>query len=112
LYDPALGTWSVVVSMGTARDGHSATLLPNGRVLVVGGDNDSGYLSSAELYDPALGTWSFTTEDLATARYYHSATLLQDGRVMVVGGYNGSGYLSSAELYDSALRIYLPMILR
>ena len=89
--------------MSTARDAHTATLLPNGKVLVAGGYNStSGYLSSAELYDPASGTWT-ATGSLSTARGYHTATLLPNGKVLVAGGYNStSGYLSSAELYDPA----------
>ena len=55
-------------SLATARERHTATLLPNGKVLVAGGYNDSGHLASAELYDPASGTWT-ATGSLATARY-------------------------------------------
>jgi large repetitive protein len=76
-------------------------LLPSGRVLVAGGDGDSGYLSSAELYDPATGTWTATTAML-TGRYYHTATLLAGGQVLLVAGYNDS-YLASGELYDAAV---------
>ena len=65
---------------------HTATLLPNGKVLVAGGSNGGGSLSSAELYDPASGSWS-TTGSLATARDYHTATLLPNGKVLVAGGY-------------------------
>ena len=54
LYDPASGTWTATGSLGTARDAHTATLLPNGKVLVAGGNNGPA-LSSAELYDPGLG---------------------------------------------------------
>ena len=79
---------------------HTATLLPNGKVLVAGGYN-SGYLTSAELYDPASGSWS-ATGSLNTARQAHTATLLPNGKVLVAGGDNGSGYLTSAELYDPA----------
>ncbi len=50
------GLWSPTGSLATARYAHTATLLPNGKVLVAGGFNVSGYLSSAELYDPASGT--------------------------------------------------------
>jgi len=46
--------------MTTSREYGTATLLPNGEVLVVGGDNSSGDLSSAELYNPATGTFSPT----------------------------------------------------
>ena len=54
LYDPASGTWTATGSLGTARDAHTATLLPIGKVLVAGGNNGAA-LSSAELYDPGLG---------------------------------------------------------
>ena len=97
VYDPALGTWSATGSMGMTRSSHTATLLPDGRVLVVG---RMGVSSSVEVYDPALGTWS-STGSLEQARYNHSATLLPDGKVLVAGGWNGSA-LNSAEVYESA----------
>ena len=83
---PPAGLWSATGSLATARECHTATLLPNGKVLVAGGDGDSsGCLSSAELYDPASGLWS-STGNLATARYDHTATLLPNGKVLVAGG--------------------------
>ena len=88
----------------TPRIIHTATLLPNGKVLVAGGYN-GGFLLSAELYDPATGTWT-VTGPLITARYYHTATLLPNGKVLVAGGQNASGYLSSAEMYDPATGIW------
>ncbi|HEY2967128.1 MAG TPA: kelch repeat-containing protein [Casimicrobiaceae bacterium] len=91
--------WIVTGSLDTPRTGHTATLLANGKVLVVGGFNVTG-IGSAELYDPATGTWSLTG-DLNTARSGHSATLLPDGKVLVAGSYNNSA-LNSAELYDPA----------
>src|SRR5450631_2265432 len=63
-------TWTATGSLATARGGHTATLLPNGKVLVAGGEGTSvsnEYLASAELYDPASGTWT-ATGSLATAR--------------------------------------------
>ena len=54
------GTWTATGSLDTARDGHTATLLPNGKVLVAGGYVTRGALASAELYDPASGTWTAT----------------------------------------------------
>ena len=80
-------------SMGTARGFHTATLLQDGRVLITGGENGSGQLSSAEVYDPATGTFA-ATGSMGTARYGHTATLLQDGRVLMTGRYERQRHLS------------------
>ena len=90
--------------MTTARDYlHTATLLPNGMVLVAGGYGHSGYLSSAELYDPTNGRWT-ATGTMTTIRGGHTATLLSNGMVLVAGGINDANpFHPSAELYDPAL---------
>jgi len=94
-------------SLITARSQHTATLLPNGKVLVAGGlDSSSNSLASAELYDPASGTW-METGNLAFARSQHTATLLPNGKVLVAGGLDSSSNsLASAELYDPASGIW------
>jgi len=88
------GEWKSTGRMAGARLLHTATLLPNGRVLATG-----GYNHSAELYDPATGTWSRTADVLDTHRAA-SATLLSNGRVLIAGFGGSSGI--SAELYDPA----------
>jgi len=91
-------SWTPTGSLTTERTQHTATLLNDGKVLVVGGDNASGFLASAELYDPASKTWS-DAGSLTTARNNHTATLLTNGKVLIVGG-NGGGAINSVELYD------------
>jgi WD40 repeat protein len=92
--DP-LGTWSLTGSMNVNRENHTATLLPNGNVLVTGG---SGAGTSAELYDPSSGIWTLTGS-MNVARQAHTATLQPNGQVLVTGG-SSPTTLASAELYD------------
>ena len=75
LYDPQTGTWTITGSMNTARRGHTAILLLDGKVLVTNGLNSSDILSSTELYDPQTGTWT-VTGTMSNARRYHTATLI------------------------------------
>jgi len=97
---PTLTTGFIATgSMAAARAGHSATLLANGMVLVVGGSDNLGVLSSAELYDATKGNFE-ATGNLVTARQGHTATLLADGKVLVAGGEDNVGPIGSAELYD------------
>ena len=95
------GMCTAIGSLDTARSYHTATLLGNGNVLVVGGSDGTNALASAELCGFVNGTWS-TTGSLGIARTYHTATLLSNGNVLVVGGSDGSNALASAELYDPA----------
>ncbi|MBI1761103.1 MAG: hypothetical protein HYR56_06660 [Acidobacteria bacterium] len=94
--------WSATGALITARTRHTATVLLNGKVLVVGGSVSGAALTgSAELYDPATGTWSLTG-NLNIARTDHTAVKLLNGKVLVVGGVTTSPVrsLTSTELYD------------
>ncbi len=86
-------SWVRTGNMTTPREGHAATLLPSGTVLVTGGL----YSSTAELYDPATGTWS-ATGSMSFGRNQHTMTLLPTGKVLVAGG--DAGDSRTAELYD------------
>jgi hypothetical protein len=94
----AAGAWAPTGSMHTARERHTATLLANGKVLVVGGYDGSNLVASAEVYDPGTSSWTVFP---ATARLYHTATPLNSGKVLIVGGGG-----KSVEVYDPATVVW------
>lgn len=90
VYDPKAGTWTPVAAMIEPRFGHSASLLPGGKVLVAGGNairsaDTNRPLRTAEVYDPATGQWT-QAAPMADGRFGHPAVTLADNRVLVVGG--------------------------
>lgn len=96
------GSVASAASMLEPRSGHSATLLPNGKVLIAGGmRRNQDFYKSAELYDPATGKFQPTGE-MSERRVGHIAVLLSSGEVLVAGGWVGMGGTDSAELYDPA----------
>ncbi|MCY1042875.1 PKD domain-containing protein [Corallococcus sp. bb12-1] len=104
IYDPATNTWTAAASMTFVRTTHTATLLPSGKVLVVGGNltGDATSVRIPELYDPAANTWTPMTSAAPGSREGHAAVLLPSGKVLVVGG----GL--SAELYDPSANTWTP----
>jgi len=109
LYDPVTRTWKPTNgAMVAPRKYHTATLLIDGKsVLVTGGQDASGTtLSSSELYDVQSGTWTAVTAPMNAARQFHAATLQEDSTVLVTGGLGAGGALKSAELYDPNLKTW------
>jgi putative cell wall-binding protein len=107
LYDAATRTFTPTSgSMTTGRYAATATLLPNGQVLITGGLGTSAALASAGLYDPATRTFTATSGSMSTGRYDATATLLPNGQVLIAGGLGNSGTVASADLYDPATRTF------
>ncbi|EYF02893.1 Kelch repeat-containing protein [Chondromyces apiculatus] len=101
LFEPQLGTWSLLPPMQTARIRHTATLLDDGRVFVTGGENAGGLQDTAEMFEPGSRTWTSISATMSTGRTLHATTRLGDGRrLLVLGGDTGEGGTSTAEMFD------------
>lgn len=99
-------------NMTVARFDHTATLLPNGQVLIVGGLERNGVIQpTAELFDPATGRFTLVGKPQSPRGWGAAATLLPNGKVLVAGGVSGSCgsscYLKTAELYDPSTRAFV-----
>jgi N-acetylneuraminic acid mutarotase len=113
VFDPATGTYAPAGSMSIARAGHTATVLPSGKVLVAGGFTQGGYaaLRSAEIFDPGTRAWT-SAAPMHDARTHHAAVLLSNGKVLVTGGgayppvgispHGSAPATLPAEIYDPA----------
>jgi hypothetical protein len=110
IFDPRTSTWSISPPMSVARARQSATLLPDGEVLIAGGattyQGETGSVTAtAEIYSPRLNSWR-PAASMSEPRYVHAAALLHDGRVLVAGGWyatpNSDPSHATAEIYDPA----------
>jgi hypothetical protein len=113
IYDPAANTWTRAANMNVARTfGHSATTLPDGRVLVAGGGDErlptgEQFLASAELYNPATNTWT-ATRSMTVERVRHFAVLLTNGRVLAVGGADNEDVRTGNGIAGETAELFTP----
>ncbi len=109
IYDPLSDGWSQAGQLTVNRTGHSATVLKDGRVLVVGGGGLDSNLAQAETYNPEINAWS-SAGIMTLARAGHSAALMSDGRVIVAGGWSDDGSAGHvAEIYDPRVGTWFAM---
>jgi large repetitive protein len=96
--------------MHAPRTGHSATGLPDGKVLIAGGLNDytNTVLDSAELYDPTKVTFTVAAK-MMVGRFEHTASALPDGKVLIAGGFEDASTITyTAELYNPLQAVFTP----
>jgi hypothetical protein len=106
LYDPATGRFTPL-SMTSTRASHSAVVLPDGKVLVAGGQDDHfNPLATAELFDPATNTFAPASMNLPAARTYVGAALLPSGKALLAGGFSMGGDATHGEIYDPMTSVF------
>lgn len=99
LYDPSTGMYLSTGSMTKPRNNHAAVLLPDGRVLIVGGmGGGTAQYNDAEIYDPTTGKFTIVADKMKHIRMYPTATLLPNGKVLIVGG----TFHTDVEIFDPA----------
>jgi hypothetical protein len=110
VYDPNAVTFSQSTSisngnLNTARHAQTTTLLPNGKVLLVGGVNGSSEVAASELFDPSTSIFTVAS-NLIIPRYGHTASLLPNGKVLISGGSSAGSVQIHSEVYDPVVAVF------
>jgi hypothetical protein len=106
---PPVGSFTPTAgSMDFPRAGHTATLLQDGTVLIVGGENSTGPVATAEIFNPSNGMFTSTSGSMETARVGHTATLFTNGTVLITGGNDAARALATAEIFNPATGMFTP----
>src|SRR5262249_24018631 len=118
-YDPLTGKFTAIGSMVNARDGHIATLLSDGTVLIAGGQGwdaingvccyATGSRADAEIYDPPSGTFK-STDHMIGRRLFFASVLLSNGTALITGGWDRAGAVDTAELYVPSVSEPSPIV--
>lgn len=116
IYDPSTDTFTALTaSMQSVRTSHAAARLPDGRVLLTGGqtNNNGDGTDTAEIYDPATRTFTSVSSRMISPRGGHSSVLLSNGTVLVMGGYNNECVpLDTAEIFNPATQNFTALTSR
>jgi len=111
IYDPVTQTFSAAASMEKERSFAAGVLLPDGRVLVTGGQGLEGttfvFRDDAEIYDPVDDLWTLLTSKLSQARSAHAMRVAPDGTVVVVGGDSST---PGADRWDPSTGEFTPLV--
>lgn len=94
--------WNVAGHMAVPRSGAAVAKLPDGRILIAGGETEGGVTNTVEIFDPLSGLSQLLDSTMSVARAYASVTVLRNGSVLIAGGENAEGLLASAEVFDPA----------
>ncbi|WP_426105393.1 pre-peptidase C-terminal domain-containing protein [Massilia sp. TSP1-1-2] len=108
IYDPLTGAFTPTAPMNVARTAHASALLPDGRIIVIGGTGQVNFanvsLASTEIYDAASATWTMGPT-LGVARSAAKAVTLSDGKIVVI---SSTGNTTSSEVYDPLTGAFMP----